>query len=101
MLGISHSQETSKANVERLEHGIWLVRNVLSPAECAAVREAASKHMAMVKGTLDSQRYRDVKRSIFMCPEAAEVVYQRLRSLPLFKDDVEVRDNVLNFTVNL
>lgn len=90
LLGI-HAQETCKPRVEELELGVWLVRDVLSKAECATVRQAASQHMEMVKGTLDSQRYRDLKRSIFMSPEAAEVVYQRLHGLPLFKDNVEVR----------
>lgn len=89
LLGIC-SQETTKPRVEQLEYGVWLVHNVLSKAECAAVREAGTQQLEMVKGALDSQRYRDLKRSIFMCPEAADIVYKRLESLSLFKDDVEV-----------
>lgn len=93
-VGIHEQQIPCQPSVEQLEHGVWLVRNVLSKAECAAVRQAASQHMQMVKGTLDSQRYRDLRRSIFMCPQAAELVYRRLQTLPLFKDAVEVIHSV-------
>lgn len=108
LLGIHEAQISCEPSLHQLEHQVWLVRNVLSKAECTAVCQAASQHMDMVKGTLDSQRYRDLKRSIFMCPKAAEIVYQRLQSIPLFKDAVEVLNSVpvplasrsLNFTTN-
>lgn len=90
LLGLGQPDIETSRQVEQLEHGVYFVRNVLSKAECDAVLAAASRHMHMIKGTLDSQRYRDLKRSIFMCPEAAETVYKRLQCLPLFKDSVEV-----------
>jgi hypothetical protein len=86
-LGISSPQETSP-DVQQLEHGAWLIRNVLSKAECACIRASASQHME--KEPLDTQRHRDLKRCVFMCPEAADIVYSRVRSFPLLKDDVEV-----------
>uniref|UniRef100_A0A0G4HRF1 Fe2OG dioxygenase domain-containing protein n=1 Tax=Chromera velia CCMP2878 TaxID=1169474 RepID=A0A0G4HRF1_9ALVE len=68
--------------VEEIEAGsVFLVHNLLSKEECASLI-AACKEMNLAK--TGSRKYRDCKRLVAKATAVSEILFNRIRHLPLF-----------------